>query len=176
MTVEPGLPPDRELFGRVTWVGPRRIKVVVGVFSCRHCRTEISEPQPEATSELRRPGRCYPEQGGCGVPGFVEGFDFMELHSHVEAQQRIRVTEEGSARRWTVVLRANLIGAASRGARVTIRGHVVPQDSPEGEDSRASETPLVARSVSVARSLRSRGTSSASDGPADPKDGAPPAH
>ena len=123
--------------GKVTWVGPRRTRVRMGAFSCRHCRTEILEPQPEGEIDLRFPRVCYLEQGGCGVDDYVEGFDFLNQHSTHEACQRLRLAGLAGGARWTVVLTGDLVGAAVRGARITVEGRVIVhprRGAPGGKD------------------------------------------
>jgi DNA replicative helicase MCM subunit Mcm2 (Cdc46/Mcm family) len=127
-----------EVTGRVTWVGPRRRRVRVGAFSCRHCRTEILEAQPEAESDLHYPAVCHSEQGGCGVDGYVEGFDFLNQHSTHEECQQLRLESPPSGARWTVVLTGERAVGVVRGARISVRGRVVlcPSHAETAEEGR----------------------------------------
>jgi DNA replicative helicase MCM subunit Mcm2 (Cdc46/Mcm family) len=130
-----------EVAGRVTKVGPVRRQVRIGAFSCRHCRTEIVEPQDDATAEIRFPLSCHSDQGGCGVDGHVEGFDFLNLHSTHEDWQEVRVGSVRGGRGIAVLLKGELLGSLSRGAQVVLQGRIASRHNAGG--SSGSEVTLV---------------------------------
>jgi len=106
------------------------------------------EPQADGSLELRYPRECYHDQGGCGVPGFVEGFDFLNAHSIQEEVQIARLASNRGEGGISLLLKAEGIGRLSRGARVVVVGTVLQTGGPRG--SAASAFALVVESISAA--------------------------